>query len=72
MIVCNKCGRSFASDDDLAKILNVQVAADDEVFVLYDGQDFDEAHGIVFDGCPDCLTDAYLMDKEDKDATTSD
>lgn len=63
MIRCNNCMKLFKDDDELVKISETQFE-NDVVTTLYKGEDFDESISSVIDGCPDCLTDEYLMDLE--------
>lgn len=62
MIRCNNCMKTFKNEEDLSKIL-ITEADDKEEGVLYHGQQFREGEDQeVINGCPNCLTDAYLMD----------
>lgn len=65
-IVCNRCGRRFADFFDLPLFVEKQKSADDVYVERYiRGEPLEEGEA-VFRGCPQCRTDAYLMDLEDK------
>lgn len=65
-IACNKCGRRFTDDRDLTLFVETTVAADDVGIRRYVRGEALEDNEIVFKGCPNCRTDAYLMDLEVK------
>lgn len=65
-IVCNRCGRRFADFFDLPLFVEKQKSADDVYVERYiRGEPLEEGE-VVFRGCPQCKTDAYLMDLEVK------
>jgi len=66
MIVCSNCGRMFKDDCDLSKILITSYDWENgpEEGCLYYGESIDDSCQLVTDGCPECLTDAYLMEVE--------
>lgn len=60
-IRCNKCGRIFNSEDDLELICEWPDGTRAFYNPLYDlglGE-------TVFRGCPECVSDGYLMDLDD-------
>lgn len=63
MIRCNNCMKLFEDDEYLTDILetNVNGKITNEI---YDGnwEVLDDDMHTVYAGCPECLTDAYLMD----------
>jgi protein-arginine kinase activator protein McsA len=62
MIICNKCSKHFEDENQLSKIL-ITETGNKEVGELYHGQNFKEGENQeVINGCPNCLTDGYLMD----------
>lgn len=66
MIVCNNCGRRFEDDSNLSKILITSYDWENgpEEGCVYHGEPIDDSCQVVVDGCPECLTDSYLMDIE--------
>jgi hypothetical protein len=55
----------FEEEEDLAKTLITEVNGQ-ELDEIYKGQSLREGEGQeVINGCPDCLTDAYLVDLVD-------
>lgn len=63
MIVCNNCGRKFRDAYRLALCVVTDIGDDTATAKLYDGEEIDESRSEIIRGCPDCLTDAFLMDK---------
>lgn len=66
-IVCNKCGRRFADESELKRLIEISV--DDDVVVLdykYNQERAELPNAEVIKGCPYCRTDAYLMDLDEK------
>lgn len=63
MIVCNNCGRKFRDEHCLALCVVTDNGDDTVTAKLYDGEEIDEKNSEIVRGCPDCLTDAFLMDK---------
>lgn len=63
MIVCNNCGRKFRDEYGLALCVITENGDDTVTAKLYDGDEIDESQSEIVRGCPDCLTDAFLMDK---------
>jgi hypothetical protein len=61
MVRCNNCYRQFEDDSALTKLLHTVLPNGMSDRELYDGRAISE-HQEVFDGCPDCLTDEFLMD----------
>jgi len=65
MIRCNNCMRTFKEEEDLAKVLLTMVDFKYEIREPYNPckhLNIDEKFQEVINGCPDCLTDGYLMD----------
>lgn len=65
-VVCNRCGRKFADDSELALFVETTASADDVYVRKYVRGVPLEDNEVVFKGCPWCRTDAYLMDLEEK------
>lgn len=65
-IVCNRCGRKFADDSELALFVEATASADDVYVRKYVRGVPLEDNELVFKGCPWCRTDAHLMDLEEK------
>ena len=63
MIICNNCMKKFKDDSELVKLKEIQISSDDIIVIEYDFEELED-NEIVFDGCPNCLTDSYLMDIE--------
>lgn len=63
-IICNKCGKKFADESELKRLMEVQIAADDIGIIDFDKNLTDEPGVEIIRGCPYCRTDAYLMDLE--------
>ena len=69
MIKCTKCGRIFRTTSEIPLLVEIQNAADDICIVpcvqaalsgmLEGGEQ-------PFNGCPNCLTDTYLVDVPSK------
>jgi len=53
--------KTFKDNKDLIKVLMTEKNGI-EFSETYKGQQFDDRKQCVVDGCPDCLTDVYLMD----------
>lgn len=63
MIVCNNCGNKFRDDSFLALCVLTDNGDGTSSTKLYAIGDYDETKDEIFRGCPNCLTDEYLMDK---------
>ena len=63
MIRCNNCYKIFENESDLAKIL-ISTENGNESGELYEGIPEEAFTQEIINGCPDCLTDAYLTDIE--------
>lgn len=65
-IVCNRCGKRFADESELKRFIEIEIAADDVVVLDYKGNEelSSEPDTEVFRGCPNCRTDADLMNLE--------
>ncbi len=64
-IVCENCGKKFANGGELKKFVEIRRAADDVYVIDYRPEiDLDD-NCQVFNGCPNCRTDAYLKDLEE-------
>ena len=63
-LVCNKCGRRFTDESELKLLIEVQKQADDIYTVDYDEELSGEPGTEIIKACPNCRTDAYLMDLE--------
>lgn len=59
---CMKCGREFRSWKELPVFAEVWKGPDDYVITLADDADYEDAECIMFRGCPECKTDAYIVD----------
>ena len=63
MIVCNCCGKKFRDESCLTLCVLTDNGDGTSSAKLYAGEDYDEEHSELIKGCPNCLTDEYLMDK---------
>ncbi|MBQ4121637.1 MAG: hypothetical protein IJD35_06450 [Clostridia bacterium] len=63
MIVCKNCGRKFRDKFGLVLCVITDNGDDTVTAERYDGGDVDETKSKVVSGCPNCLTDAFLIDK---------
>ncbi|HZK27059.1 MAG TPA: hypothetical protein VFD00_05945 [Thermoclostridium sp.] len=63
MIRCNNCYKIFENESDLVKIL-ISIENGNESGELYEGVPGEAFTQEIINGCPDCLTDAYLTDVE--------
>jgi len=63
MIRCNNCMKLFKDENELIDILETNINGV-MTHTIYDGdyKKLDDKIHTVFDGCPNCLTDEYLMD----------
>lgn len=64
MIACNNCGMIFESEKALVNTLITENELGEEQGELFTGQDYNSNESQLINGCPKCLTDSYLMDKE--------
>jgi hypothetical protein len=62
MILCNNCGMIFENEEALTRILIIENELGEEQGELFTGQDYNSKQ--LINGCPKCLTDGYLMNKE--------
>ena len=61
-IMCCNCGSRFSGEGGLAKVLVTAQAGGVETYEPYNPVVPLKESQEVIDGCPVCLTDAYLMD----------
>lgn len=65
-IICNRCEKKFSDSGELKKFVEYHREADDVFVIDYrPGIELDD-NCQVFNGCPNCRTDAYLMDLEEE------
>lgn len=64
LIRCNKCGKTFESTEDFAALVEYDLNGK-TICEMYDpSKSYSEPYE-VFEGCPNCVTDKYLMDIEE-------